>query len=155
MTIIHVGRPLVNVYLSSPTTTQHHHKSRRLAVSSHSLLFPCILFMPTQWSKQENYLAVRLLYYQEGDTPNQSSVQLNPVTDEVVRGTWGTIQQKIFFPSFLQEAPVNCSGMSRDVHSLMWSSKHFLCQPQCPPPSKVPWRWSQTGCHDMWLAWTM
>ena len=30
--------------------------------------------------------------------------------------------------------------MDRDVHSLMLSIQHFLCQPQHHPPSKVAWR---------------
>ena len=44
---------------------------------------------------------------------------------------------EILFHSFLQEADVSTSGMSRDVHSLMLSIEHFLCQPWCCPPFKV------------------
>ena len=39
------------------------------------------------------------------------------------------------FQSFLQEALVSSSGMGRDVHSLMLSIQHFLCQPWCCQPS--------------------
>ena len=44
---------------------------------------------------------------------------------------------KILFQCFPQEAIVNTSGMGRDVHSLMLSIQHFLCQPWHHPPSKV------------------
>ena len=43
-------------------------------------------------------------------------------------------------PVFLQKATVRSSGKGRDVHPLMLSIQHFLCQPWCCPPSKVPWR---------------
>ena len=32
---------------------------------------------------------------------------------------------------------MSSSGMGRDVHSLMLSIQHFLCQPRHRPPSKV------------------
>ena len=35
---------------------------------------------------------------------------------------------------------VNSSCMGRDVHSLMLSIQHFLCQPQHCPHCKMPWR---------------
>ena len=44
------------------------------------------------------------------------------------------------FQSFLQEALVSSSGMGRHGHSLILSIQHFLCRPQCRPPSLVPWR---------------
>ena len=69
-----------------------------------------------------------------------SSVQFSPLTDWIVRGTWGTIQQRSFFQSLLYEALVNSSGMGRDGHSLMVSSRHFLCGSRRRPPSKAPWR---------------
>ena len=37
---------------------------------------------------------------------------------------------EILFQRFLQEANVSSSGMGRDVHSLMLSIQHLLCQPQ-------------------------
>ena len=46
----------------------------------------------------------------------------------------------ILFQSFLQKALVSCSGMGRDVHSLMLSIYHFLCQPQHCSSSKAPRR---------------
>ena len=58
-------------------------------------------------------------------------------------GHWGDITDdsgEILIQSFLQEAIVSSSSIGRDVHSLTLSIKHFLCQPQCCPPSKVPWR---------------
>ena len=69
-----------------------------------------------------------------------SSVQINPLTDWVVGGDMGDESAEILFQSFLQEALVNSSGMGRDVHFLMMSIQHFLCQPWCHPPSKVTWR---------------
>ena len=45
---------------------------------------------------------------------------------------------EILFQSFLQEALVSSSDMESDVQSLMLSILHFLCQPQCCQPSKVP-----------------
>ena len=47
---------------------------------------------------------------------------------------------EILLQSFLQEALVSSSGISRDVRSLMLSTQHFLCCPRCCPPSNVPWR---------------
>ena len=35
---------------------------------------------------------------------------------------------EILFQSFLQEALVSSSGTDRDVHSLILSTKHFLCR---------------------------
>ena len=46
--------------------------------------------------------------------------------------------EEILFQSFLREVLVSCSGMGREVHSLMLSIKHFLCRPRRRPPSKVP-----------------
>ena len=34
---------------------------------------------------------------------------------------------EVFFQSFLLEALVNSSGMSRNVHSLKLSIQHFVC----------------------------
>ena len=45
---------------------------------------------------------------------------------------------EMLFPSFPQQDVVSRSGMGRDVHSLMLSIQHFLCQPWRRPPSKVP-----------------
>ena len=45
---------------------------------------------------------------------------------------------EILSQAFLHEALVSNSGMGRDVHSLMLSIQHFLCQPWHHPPSKVP-----------------
>ena len=36
---------------------------------------------------------------------------------------------EFLFQSFLQEAYVSTSGVSRDVHSLMLSIQHFFCRP--------------------------
>ena len=63
-----------------------------------------------------------------------SSVQVNPWTDWIVRGIWRTIRH-----SFLREAIVNSSGMSRDVPFLTLSIQHFLCRPWRRQHSKVPW----------------
>ena len=72
------------------------------------------------------------------------TVQFSPLTDWVVGGTWGTIRQRSFYTFFfLQEALLNSSGTGRDVHSLMLSIQHFLCQPQCPE------RWFWRGCRGM------
>ena len=45
---------------------------------------------------------------------------------------------EIFFQSFLQEAIVSCSGLGRDVHSLMLSIQNLLCWLWHHPPCKVP-----------------
>ena len=71
-----------------------------------------------------------------------SSVQVSPLTDWVVGEGWGDMRDdsaEIPFQSFLQEALVSRSGISRDVHSLMLSIEHFLCRLRCRPPFKVPW----------------
>ena len=47
---------------------------------------------------------------------------------------------EILFQSFLLEALVSSSGMSREVHSLMLSIQHFLCWHGHNLPSKVPWK---------------
>ena len=43
---------------------------------------------------------------------------------------------EILFQSFLYEALVSRSGMSKDVHSLTLSIQHFLCRPRRRPPSQ-------------------
>ena len=65
-------------------------------------------------------------------------MQFSPLTDWVVRRTRGHDSAETLPQSFLQEAIVNSSGTGRDVHSLVLSIQHFLCQPRCRPPSKVP-----------------
>ena len=48
---------------------------------------------------------------------------------------------EILFRSFLRDALVSCSGMGRDVHSLM-SVRHFLCRPRRRPSSEdEEWFW--------------
>ena len=47
---------------------------------------------------------------------------------------------EVFFQSFLQEALVSSSGIDRNIHCLMLSIQHLLCQPRHRPPCKVPWR---------------
>ena len=54
------------------------------------------------------------------------------------RGDMKDDSAEILFQSILQEAVVSSFGMGRDVHSLLFSIQHFLCQPQRRPPSKVP-----------------
>ena len=80
--------------------------------------------------------------------PEFSSVQINPLTDWVVGGDMGDESAEILFQSFLQEALVNSSGMGRDVHFLMMSIQHFLCQPWCHPASKMPQKMVLE-----WLLW--
>ena len=48
---------------------------------------------------------------------------------------------EIIFQYFLQEALVSSSGMGRDVHSLMLSFQHFLCQPRIARPTWCPEGW--------------
>ena len=63
--------------------------------------------------------------------------------DQLGQGGGGDMRDAsagILFQSFLQEAFVSSSGMSRDVHSLTLSIQHFLCPPQHHSPSKVPLR---------------
>ena len=67
------------------------------------------------------------------------SVQFSSLTDWVIGGTSGAFQQRSS-KSFLQQAAVSNSTKGRDVHSLMLSSQHFLCQQQWYPSSRVPWR---------------
>ena len=54
---------------------------------------------------------------------------------------------EILFQPFLQEAFVSGSCMGKNVHSLMLSIQHFLCQPRCHPPSKMPGRWFWEDCR--------
>ena len=57
----------------------------------------------------------------------QSNDQLGP------RGDMRADSVKILIQYFLQNAFVSSSGMGRDVHSLLLSIQHFLCQPPyCP-----------------------
>ena len=67
------------------------------------------------------------------------SGQLSPLTEAVVR-EWGGGQDsvEILFQSFLQEALVSSSVVGGDVHSLMFSTQHFLCRPRRRLPSKMP-----------------
>ena len=65
------------------------------------------------------------------------SVQISPSTDRVV-GDMRDVSAEILLQSFLQEALVSSSSTCRDAHSFMLSIQHFLCQPRCRPPSKVP-----------------
>ena len=58
-----------------------------------------------------------------------SSVQLNSLTDWVPGGDMRDGSAENLFQSFLQEALISSSGMGRDVHSLMLSIQHFICQP--------------------------
>ena len=71
-----------------------------------------------------------------------SSVQFSPMTNWEVGGGVNKRDDspEILFQSFMQEALVRNSGVGRNVHSLMLSIQHFLCQPRRRPPSKVPWR---------------
>ena len=59
---------------------------------------------------------------------------------------------EIVFQSFLQEAHLSSSVMSRDGHSLMLPIQHFLCQLWCHPPSKVPWRMVLGRLCGVWHA---
>ena len=59
------------------------------------------------------------------------------------------------FQSFLQKALVSSCDIGRDVNSLMSSIQHFLCQSQCCPPSKVPWRMVLERLDSMWHAQTL
>ena len=47
---------------------------------------------------------------------------------------------EILFQSFLR-AIVSSSGIDRNVHSLTWSIRQFLCQPRRCPASWCPERW--------------
>ena len=67
-----------------------------------------------------------------------SSVQFNPLTNWVIREDMRDDSAEILFQSFLWEALVSSSGMGRDVHTLMLSIQHLLCQPQRCPSSTVP-----------------
>ena len=70
---------------------------------------------------------------------------------------------KILFRYFLWEALVNSFGRGRDVHSLMLLIQHFLCQPGCHPPFKLPQRMSleklswHVTCpnHASFISWQL
>ena len=68
------------------------------------------------------------------------SVQFRPFNQLGRRGNTTDDSAEILFQCFLQEAIVSTSGMGMDVHSLMLSIQHFLCQPRRRPFFKVPWR---------------
>ena len=59
------------------------------------------------------------------------------------RGTWVTIQQRSSAGCFCVRSSWAVPVLARDVHSLTVSIQHFLCLPQCHPPSKVPHRMSK------------
>ena len=64
-------------------------------------------------------------------TNSWSLTQFSPLTDWVIRSSSSL---------FWQEAIMSSSSMGWDIHFLMLSIRHFLCQLQCRLPSKVPWR---------------
>ena len=78
----------------------------------------------------------------------------------VIRGTWQMIQQRSFSCVFCKSI-VSSYGMGRDVHSLILSIQHFLCQPQHRPLSNMPWRmvlerlsWLETCPNDASFCFT-
>ena len=44
--------------------------------------------------------------------------------------------------------------MGKNIHSLALSIQHFKCQPQCHPPSKVPWRMVLELCTYLLYKYT-
>ena len=77
-----------------------------------------------------------------------SSIQFSPVTDWVVGGIWGTIQQRSCSCLFYRKPLWAVLAWARDVHSSMVSIQHFLCRPRRRPSYKVPLR---TGLER--LSW--
>ena len=91
-----------------------------------------------------------------------SSVRFSPLTDWVVEGTRGTIQQR---SSSALSAGGPCeqfwhgqgragmstlwwAGMCKGVHYLMLSTKHFLCRPRRRHPLTCPEGWFWRGSRD-------
>ena len=62
---------------------------------------------------------------------------------------------EILFQSFLQETRVISSAMGRDVHSLMLSIQHFLCDHDVAHPPWCPEGWLWRGCRGVWHVRTM
>ena len=76
-------------------------------------------------------------------------LEFSPLTDWVIRETWGTIQKSTSSQPFLREAHMSRSGMGRNVHSLM-SIQHFFCWPWYHPPPNMPWRMVLDRHHGLW-----
>ena len=79
----------------------------------------------------------------EDISPNQTTKhdQFISVQSLDQLGRWRVMRDdsaEIIFRSFLQEALVSNSGMSRDVHSLVLPTQHFLCRQRRRSHSKVP-----------------
>ena len=84
-----------------------------------------------------------------------SSVQFSPSTDWVVRGTWGTIQQRSSSSLFCRGSPwavLAWAGMLalRCCPSIISFAVHSLAH---PPRCLKGWFWR--GCHGVWRARTM
>ena len=103
-------------------TLKIQHRSINCAEAS-----PCLI---------ENF---RMLVSKKWSNVDFCSVQFSPLTDWVVVGTWGTIQQR--------------SSSSLFCRRPLWAFWHwqgcplfdvvhptFACRPRRRPPSKVPWR---------------
>ena len=81
------------------------------------------------------------------------SVQLSPLTDWVIMGTWWTYQQRPFSTLFfLQGAVVSSSGMGRDVHSLMLFIQHSFSSADhgITRSSGCPEKWFWRGWRGVW-----
>ena len=73
-------------------------------------------------------------------TVTKDSVQFSPLTDRVISGTWGTIQQRSSSSLFCRR-PL-WAVLARADMSTLWCcpSSMSSCWPWCRPPSKVSWR---------------
>ena len=85
-----------------------------------------------------------------------SSVQFSPLTDWVIGGTWGTIQQRSSFNLFFRR-PLCAVLKSADMfHFLMFSPSSISSADR---GITHPRRWAEgrfwRGCHGVWHAWTM
>ena len=96
-----------------------------------------------------------VLSYRRMTLHHSNSVQFSPLTDWVVGGTWGTIQQKTSSSLFCRRplwAILAWTGMSTRwcCPSSIYSADHGVAS-----PSRCPEGWFWRGCRGVWHVRTM
>ena len=92
--------------------------------------------------KQENNDGMELIIRVQCKCTRQIStaqylVQVSPLTNWVVGGTWGKIQQRSSSSLFCERPLFSSFYMGKDVQSLTLSIQHFICLPRSHPSVKL------------------